>query len=75
MLRIPFFVVLGFEFRVYNLSHSTSPYLRFFFKISSCELFVWTDFDHDPPDLCLLRFIGMCAECSDNLRALEVLGI
>jgi hypothetical protein len=53
-----FFLALGFEFRAsrlldrhsYRLSHShQSFFVRDFFEIGSCELFV-----HDPPDLCLL---------------------
>jgi hypothetical protein len=41
-----FFLVLGFELRAYTLSHSTSPFCdRFFFKIGSLELFVWTGFE------------------------------
>jgi hypothetical protein len=36
------FAVLGFEFRTYTLTHSTSPFFVMgFFEIGSEELFVW----------------------------------
>jgi hypothetical protein len=39
---ISFFVVLGFELRAYNLSHSACPFLWWvFFEIGSLELFAW----------------------------------
>jgi hypothetical protein len=48
-------MVLGFELRVYHLSHSTSPVLALgIFEIGSLKLFAWANFDPDPSDLCLL---------------------
>jgi hypothetical protein len=40
-----FFAVLGLELRAYTLSHSTSPFLWFFFDIGSCELFAQAGFE------------------------------
>jgi hypothetical protein len=43
-----FFAVLGFQFRGYTLSHSTTPALfcdEIFFKIGSHELFAWAGFE------------------------------
>jgi hypothetical protein len=45
-LFFSFFVVLGYELRVYTLSHSTSPlFFDRFSEIGSCELFAWADFE------------------------------
>jgi hypothetical protein len=41
------FVVLGFELRVYTLSHSTSLFFACVmgvFEIGSCKLFAWAGF-------------------------------
>jgi hypothetical protein len=50
-----FLVVLGFEFRAYTLSHSTSPFSERFFQDrvsqSICPGLVLNLY---PPDLCLL---------------------
>jgi hypothetical protein len=35
------FVELGYELRVYTLSHFTSPFLWVIFEIGSCQLFAW----------------------------------
>jgi hypothetical protein len=45
-------VVLGFEFRAYTLSHSTSPFLLgFFFEIGSWNYLPWLASNPNPPDL------------------------
>jgi hypothetical protein len=46
-----FFVVLGFEFTAFTLSHSTSPFCDGFFETGSLELFAWIGFKCHPPDL------------------------
>jgi hypothetical protein len=44
-----FFAVLGFELRVYILSHFTSPFFVIgIFEIESCELFVQAGFELQP---------------------------
>jgi hypothetical protein len=41
-----FFVVLGFEFRAYTLSYSTSPFFVMgFFEVGFCKLFTWAGFE------------------------------
>jgi hypothetical protein len=50
-----FFVVLGFKFRAYTLSHSTSPFFVMgVFEIGSCKLLAPLALSRDFPDLCLL---------------------
>jgi hypothetical protein len=47
---------MGFEFRAYTLSHSTSPFFVMgFFKIGSLELFAWAGFK---PEILLISALS-----------------
>jgi hypothetical protein len=48
--KLSFFVVLGFEFRAYTLSHSTSPFFMiFFFQIGSLKQFAQLSWNYNLP--------------------------
>jgi hypothetical protein len=64
-LSLFFLTVLEFEFRVYTLSLSVSPFsVMGFFNIGSQELFARAGFEPDPPDLCILSSLNhQCTVC------------